>query len=67
MEYEPARCSGSKKDQQYSRLHEAGHQQQVKGEDASPLLSTGEATSEVLGPGLGSQGKRYRDSLEGCQ
>ncbi|RMC13120.1 hypothetical protein DUI87_10651 [Hirundo rustica rustica] len=53
-------CPCGQEGQWYPGLHYEEHSQQVKGGDPAPLLSPGDATSEVLCPVLGSSGQeRY--------
>ena len=53
-DHEPVMCPCGKGSQQNPGLCQKGGQKQVKGGDPSPLFSTGEATSGVLCPSLGS-------------
>lgn len=60
--YEPEMCTCRKQGQQSARLHYEKRCQQVKGE--YPLFTTGEDTSGVLGPVLGSGHQYMKDQID---
>ena len=63
--HEPAVCACSPEGQLCAGLHQNGGGQQGEGGDCAPLLSSWEAPSAVLRPGLGATAQEGRGALGG--